>query len=162
MRKRKELNTVDQEYQKREKKEKETATSRCCSMKPVSYKANKHMDNKRVEETTPVNAKLLLFLAAAAFLIMIFNQFQLLSIASLAEGRPLATGISLVAASVAPTGVPEIYGKELGISYDDVSANDLQRTEQAIAVLRNYESMTLSGKDMERYITIASQISCEY
>src|SRR3989344_2887055 len=105
MRKRKELNTVDQEYQKRE---------------------------KRVEETTPVNAKLLLFLAAAAFLIMIFNQFQLLSIASLAEGRPLATGISLVAASVAPTGVPAIYGSELSISYDDVSANDSQKADQII------------------------------
>ncbi|MDP1694156.1 MAG: hypothetical protein Q8L34_01315, partial [Candidatus Woesearchaeota archaeon] len=163
MRKRKESNTADQESQERERKEKETATSRCCSMKPVSYKENKHIDHKRVEETTPVNTKLLLFLAAAAFLIMIFNQFQLLSIASLAEGRPLATGISLVAASVAPTGVPAIYGSELGISYDDVSANDPQKADQTIRVLKSYdESLTLQGKDLDRYIGITSQISCEY
>ncbi len=163
MRKRKESNTVDRERQERERKEKETATSRCCSMKPLSYTESRHIDHKGVEETRPINTKLLLFLAVAAFLIMIFNQFQLLSIASLAEGRPLATGVSLVAASVAPTGVPSIYGNELGISYDDVSANDPQKADQTISVLRNYdESITLQGNDLDRYISITSQISCEY
>lgn len=162
MRKRRDTST-DRERQERERRAKETATSRCCSMKPLSYTESKHVHSKGPEETTPTNTKLLLFLAAVAFIIMIFNQFQLLSIASAAEGRPVATGVSLVSASIAPTGIPDIYGKELGISYDDVNANDPQKADQTIRVLRSYdESLTLQGADLERYIGVVSQISCEY
>lgn len=65
--------------------------------------------------------------------------------------------------SVLPTGIPNIYGKELGISYDDVTANNAQSTESTIKKLAVFdEQITLEGADLERYIGIASLISCEY
>lgn len=72
--------------------------------------------------------------------------------------------IGVVSASeIIPTGTPKIYGKELGISYDDINPNNARTTESAIAVLANLDnSITLTGADLQRYIDIGSQISCEY
>lgn len=72
--------------------------------------------------------------------------------------------ISTVSASeILPTGIPKVYGKELGVSYDDVSPNNPSKADATIGVLGNLDnSITLSGADMDRYIKIASQISCEY
>ena len=67
------------------------------------------------------------------------------------------------ASDIIPTGIPEVYGKELGVSYDDVSPNDPRKADATINVLSNIDkSETLTGKDLERYISIASKISCEY
>ncbi len=75
----------------------------------------------------------------------------------------LSTGIGTVSASeIMPKGAPEIYGKELGINYDDVSAGNPQTTEAAIKKLSSYEANELSKEQMTRYIKIGSSISCEY
>jgi hypothetical protein len=68
---------------------------------------------------------------------------------------------------VMPTGIPEIYGKELGISYDDVSPNDPYAADATIAVMAKIDrSVSLQGKELERYInvlfTLHDGISCEY
>ncbi len=64
---------------------------------------------------------------------------------------------------VIPKGVPAVYGSELGVSYDDVSPNDAQLADQTIRKLSVYDNgITLSGDDLQRYISIVSQISCEY
>jgi len=64
---------------------------------------------------------------------------------------------------VVPKGVPTIYGKELGVSYDDVSYNDQKKADLTIKKLGTLDTqISLSGKNMERYIAVASQISCEY
>src|SRR3989344_2444877 len=64
---------------------------------------------------------------------------------------------------VIPKGIPEIYGKELGVSYDDVSAADQAKAEVTIKKLGVLDQkLKLSGADKERYISIASMISCEY
>ena len=79
-----------------------------------------------------------------------------------------AAVVSVVNANdVLPRGVPDIYGKELGISFDDVSASDSVRAEAAITKLGNMDNgITLNGKDKERYINILYRlnngISCEY
>lgn len=74
-----------------------------------------------------------------------------------------ATGVGTVSASdIIPAGVPDIYGTELGISYDDVSPNNLRLADQTIAVLSQYEAQELSGEQMQRYISVAGSISCEY
>src|SRR3989344_5359267 len=72
--------------------------------------------------------------------------------------------ISTVSASeIIPTGAPKIYGKELGVSYDDISPNDPRKADATIDVLGNLDtSINLEGADLQRYIDIASQISCEY
>lgn len=67
---------------------------------------------------------------------------------------------------VPPTGTPDVYGETLGVSYDDVSPTDRQQTEETINELaeldRNTELDELTDDELERYIDIASQISCEY
>lgn len=72
--------------------------------------------------------------------------------------------IGIVSASeIIPTGVPDFYGKELGISYDDVSASNSQLADQTIKVMSNIDrTTTLEGDDLQRYIKIVSEISCEY
>ena len=78
-------------------------------------------------------------------------------------GSAIATGIGTVSASeIIPKGIPEIYGSELGVKYDDVSANNPQTTEAAIQKLSSYEDLELTKEQMTRYIKIGSSISCEY
>lgn len=70
---------------------------------------------------------------------------------------------SVSASEILPKGIPKIYGKELGISFDDVSPSDPRKADATIAVLAKLDStITLEGKDLERYIRIGKQISCEY
>ncbi len=77
-------------------------------------------------------------------------------------------GIGFVSASeVIPTGTPNIYGEELGISYDDISVNNQQLADKTIAILGNIDvSEELTGADLERYINILYNmndgISCEF
>jgi cytochrome c-type biogenesis protein CcmH/NrfF len=75
----------------------------------------------------------------------------------------LATGIATVSASeIIPTGVPDVYGEEIGVSYSDVSPNNPQLADSTIAKLSEYEDMQLNEQQMQRYINIAGEISCEY
>lgn len=72
--------------------------------------------------------------------------------------------IGLVSASeIMPTGVPKIYGKELGVNFDEVSESNPQGANANIAILSDLDkSITLQGEDLQRYISVVSQISCEF
>ena len=67
-----------------------------------------------------------------------------------------------IKASFVPTGVPEVYGQELNISFDEV--------QDAIDKTRGFgptygtekEKIILTGNDLKRYIDIGFQIACEY
>ncbi|PIO07818.1 hypothetical protein COU62_02405 [Candidatus Pacearchaeota archaeon CG10_big_fil_rev_8_21_14_0_10_35_219] len=75
----------------------------------------------------------------------------------------LSTGIRTVSASdVIPTGMPSIYGEELGISYDDISPNDPRLADATINKMSEYEDTQLNEEQMTHYINIAGSISCEY
>ncbi len=69
---------------------------------------------------------------------------------------------------VSPKGVPRVYGAELGVSFDDVSPNDPRKADETIAMLSAFDQeksgkfIDLQGEKLQRYIKIASQISCEY
>ncbi len=94
------------------------------------------------------------------FLLIMFayNGVRLSGVSAGGEMMPLVG-----ASEIIPTGVPEIYGSELGISYDDVSAANPQKADATIRVMKNIDiSLTLKGADLDRYIRIGSQISCEY
>ncbi len=56
---------------------------------------------------------------------------------------------------IIPSGVPALYGDELGVSFD-------ADTDQMTAVLRKYEDHPLEEADMQRYIDVGMRISCEY
>jgi len=64
---------------------------------------------------------------------------------------------------IIPTGTPKIYGNELKVKYDDISTANPRLADASIGVLGNLDNkITLTGADLDRYIKIASQISCEY
>jgi len=78
-------------------------------------------------------------------------------------GNAIATGVGTVSASeVMPSGIPEVYGSELGVKYDDVSVSDPTLADQTIQKLSAYEDKELSPELMDRYIKIGSSIACEY
>ena len=75
----------------------------------------------------------------------------------------VATGIGTVSASeIIPKGTPAVYGSELGVKYDDVSANNPQLADVTIDKLTEYEDMQLTETEMARYKKIGMSISCEY
>jgi len=59
-----------------------------------------------------------------------------------------------------PSGVPDIYGQELGISFD--------RVQESILILGAFDptygrnKIILTGQELESYINIGSQIACKY
>jgi hypothetical protein len=99
-------------------------------------------------------------------LILLFNTYQLAGLPSFST-QTKSGGLTVSASKVIPTGVPETYGQELGISFDDISPYDQQKADSTIRVLSNIDrSVQLSGGDLERYInvlyTLENGISCEY
>ncbi len=73
------------------------------------------------------------------------------------------TGLGIVSASeIISKGIPAVYGEELGVSYDDVSASNPTLADATIEKLSAYENKQLTSEQTERYITIGSSISCEY
>lgn len=108
-----------------------------------------------------INLVLLLVL----MLIVGFNQLLILDIESSLR-VPASTGkgqVTVLSSEVLPSGVPAVYGEELGIKYDDVSASDPRKAELTIRKLANYDlTLSLDGELKQRYINISSQISCEY
>ena len=84
-------------------------------------------------------------------------------ISGLTIGGSGAIVASVSASEIMPTGVPKIYGKELGVNFDEVSESNPQGANANIAVLSNLDkTIELQGADLERYISTVSQISCEF
>ncbi len=78
-------------------------------------------------------------------------------------GVEIGNGIGTVSASeIIPQGLPAVYGQELGISYDDVSASNPGLADATIDKMTEYEDLPLNDEQMARYIKVVSSISCEY
>ena len=67
-----------------------------------------------------------------------------------------------IRASFIPTGVPDVYGEELDISFDQVqdAINKVQVFGPTYG--QNGKKIILTGADLKRYINIGSQTACEY
>ncbi|MBI4148965.1 hypothetical protein HY491_00815 [Candidatus Woesearchaeota archaeon] len=112
----------------------------------------------------------------AVLILLAVNSYRMSSISAQVIAQPGASAQAsvqrtAVAASptsaIIPQGVPAIYGKELGVSYDDVSPDNPQQADRTISALGNLDNtIELSGADKERYISILYKkengISCEY
>ena len=123
--------------------------------------------------------KLTIGLLAAVILVIGFNTFQMSQMKinanaitgnAVAESKPTANIVGNIEAGnidfeldIIPKGAPAIYGKELGVDYDDVSPSNQQKADSAIRKLGTLDQqISLSGEDLKRYIAVESQISCEY
>ncbi|MEK6915484.1 MAG: hypothetical protein AABW89_03005 [Nanoarchaeota archaeon] len=103
------------------------------------------------------------FIIAVLGVLLLYNGIRIYGGDSGITGNALATGIGTVSAlDVLPKGVPAIYGSEIGISYEDVSASNPSLADATMAKLSAYEDMQLNSEQMERYIKIGSSIACEY
>ena len=114
--------------------------------------------------TGNISNKVMVLLVLTLFVVA-FNSYRLGKL----DGTITVTGGvgAANAGSVVPTGIPSVYGKELGISYDDISPNDPNRADSTIRRLAQYDmDITLAGANLERYINILyymnNGISCEY
>ena len=65
-----------------------------------------------------------------------------------------------IKASFIPTGVPEVYGEELGISFYKVQ--DAIDTVKVFGPTYGSDKIILTGSDMGRYKEIGASIACEY
>ena len=100
---------------------------------------------------------------AVLAIVLIFNGIKIYGAGNSNISGNVATGIGTVSAlDVSPKGTPDIYGSELGVSYDDVSASNPQLADATMKKLAQYEDTQLDNATMARYIKIGSSIACEY
>lgn len=119
------------------------------------------MSNETESKSKPnIAIYILIFIAVG---LMFFNEY-LISTISISPTGSSVTGSTIASTvDVIPKGIPPIYGEELGINFDDVSPSNPSKADATIDVLAQYDrSIDLTGDELQRYINIASQISCEY
>ncbi|MEK6849375.1 MAG: hypothetical protein AABY01_02270, partial [Nanoarchaeota archaeon] len=115
-------------------------------------------------------------LIAVIALVVVFNGIQLMQLGSGGTGGTGFAGptadktsgsikldanddvVNEVIKAMIPTGTPEQYGTELGVSFDDPvpSLTVLARLDRAIA------TSALTPEQKTRYVSTVSKISCEY
>ena len=135
----------------------------------VVVKMERHKVHKNVKKENAIEA-IGIFLIVGVALIILFNQWQIWSISAAIEngngmvtqtasqktplqstGDPVQDAIN----AVISTGVPDIYGAELGISFDEPVAG--------MNVLAKFDtSLKPSGEALQRYIKAGTSISCEF
>jgi hypothetical protein len=113
--------------------------------------------------------KLLIGLLAVTLIILILNSISLVGARSVQPMIGAAGTASSVEGvdGVIPTGVPAIYGEELGVSFDAVSPADPYSADATIAKLKQLDlGIVLTGADLNRYTnilyTLHGGMSCEY
>ncbi|MBI2579133.1 MAG: hypothetical protein HYW26_05455 [Candidatus Aenigmarchaeota archaeon] len=130
---------------------------------------NKEKRGEVVNLSIPLET-ITIVLAVALVIVVVYNQLAINELGYLAaavgaspENQNAAQSAVLSSIDVTPKGVPAVYGAELGISYDDVSAGNPQKADATIQKLAAYDtSIELDAQQLERYVKIAGQISCEY
>ena len=143
---------------------------------------NEQKDSMNLHQETGFrNFSLLVVLLGILVVISAYNQYQIWTLSSLVSAKAASAAAAALATSsayntsttntsttvsladVRPKGTPAIYGNELGVRYDDVSADNPTSANQAIQKLAAKDrEITLESTDQQRYIKIASEISCEY
>lgn len=116
-------------------------------------------------QKTDTETKIQYAIIIALVLLVAFNAYRVYGPNS-STGSAVDTGLTGIATvsalDILPKGVPEVYGKELGVSFDDVSASNPQLADATMAKLSKYEDLQLNSEKLNRYIRIGSSISCEY
>ena len=117
------------------------------------------MKNSNTNKTKKENTEFYVQLGVIAILTLAiaFNLGRIYS------GNEVATGVeSVSASSIIPKGTTAVYGAELGVKYNDISANNPGLADATINKLSQYEDTELNQEQMTRYIRIGGSISCEY
>lgn len=67
-----------------------------------------------------------------------------------------------IKSEVIPSGVPDIYGEELGVSFDKVQESMNKMRVFGPTYGTDEDKIVLEGNELERYIKITKQTSCQY
>ncbi len=133
--------------------------------KNIKILEDKNLNNNNKYFSNDSMHYLSLSLLIAIVFIIGFNIFQLTQITNGSSSFNLFSGSNtkIDIANILPSGVPRIYGTELVVSFDDVSAVDTQKTDVTIKKISALDDgIKLTDIEMQRYISIASQMACEY
>src|SRR3989338_270733 len=97
---------------------------------------NENQTMKGGKKTNTETAVQYIIIAVLAIL-LVYNGVKIYGAGSSnVSGNAVATGIGIVSAlDVMPKGTPDIYGSELGVSYNDVSASNPQLADATMAKL---------------------------
>ena len=121
------------------------------------HEVHEHKD--KMNNTT----KILAVMIGILLLFAVYNGYKISNIKQTVGGGSTSATNTNAFASIIPTGIPVVYGAELDVSYDDVSARTPQKADATIGKLGNLDrTLTLSGDNLKRYVAIGSKISCEY
>ena len=105
-------------------------------MESHKHEEHKHAEHHVEHKPAELKSNYRIYLIAALVVLVLFNQWQISSLNNLSPSSGLSSGGSLQAISdVIPTGIPLVYGAEVGVSYDDISPTDQNRANNAIAKL---------------------------
>lgn len=122
---------------------------------------HEHHEHREHKEFKIGKAETIVMVIGAVLLLMVL--YNAAKISTITPGTGFSVLPSVSASDILPTGVPDIYGEELGVNFDDVSAATPQKADATIRVMSNLDrTITLTGADLDRYIAIVSQISCEF
>ncbi|MBI2145045.1 hypothetical protein HYU18_01845 [Candidatus Woesearchaeota archaeon] len=126
------------------------------------------MANRMNAHNKGKNKTSLLLLALAVSVLLLVNQWQILSVSSALGGGSQSKGTKLsvklsgdtvqdAIKAVIPTGTPE-YGAELGVSFDDPvnSLNVLAKLD------RQVPTNSLAEDEKTRFVNVGTKISCEF
>jgi hypothetical protein len=100
--------------------------------------------------------KILFFLV---FLVLVINQLELKDVSAGGIDSKNVDGKTVFDVLI-PRGIPDVYGDELGISFEN--------PVEAIAVMRQMDptygqsKLVMEGTELERYVKIGSMIACEF
>ena len=128
-------------------------------------------ENSMINKKSNLIGKLNLFLGIAILGILIFNQFQINGVnkSDFTETvvGTLSDTIKLESAlkEISPKGIPDVYGSELGISYDEPI--------KGMTILNQYDDLNgpdgrgtkaivLNQDKQSRYVKITNMIGCEF
>jgi len=125
----------------------------------MEYENQTMKGGKKSNTETTIQVTIIIVLT----ILLIYNGAKIYGAGNSNISGKVATGIGTVSAlDVLPKGTPDIYGSELGVSYNDVSASNPQLADATMVKLTQYEDMKLNSAQMERYVKIGSSIACEY
>jgi len=135
--------------------------------------AKKHKAMHKIKAKIKLHDKKIIYSLIAIFIALTaVNQILILNInqsfvktasASLQTVPTSSASLDAILSEIIPAGVPAVYGSELGVSFDDVSAANPKKADETIGKLAQYDNkISLSGDELQRYINIGLQISCEY
>lgn len=131
-------------------------------MEHEKHHAEEHENMKGGKKTNTETTIQYVIIAVLAIL-LIYNGVKIYGTDNSNIAGQVATGIGTVSAlDVLPKGIPDVYGKELGVSFNDVSASNPSLADATMTKLTKYEDMQLTKEQMDRYVKIGSSIACEY